>query len=267
MAVSSSAEVSCTCLVSLIPTLAGPISPPLLIPPPLRAIGRIWNRSTDYGSKPLFFFKSIKLAFKDRVHWYLVITDKNRRTVLVHKLIAAISVNVSHFCAVYVERHPFLINPQVFWMKNGASSQAFSERGETCSSFKNRLFDLGNDKESTCFTYFWAFLLCQQMRRDRSVISRQMAAAGKTSHNRGATSKFRPQEKQCISTLYCCSLFIVQKFCMMKKQKVQQRKKKQFCSNGFLSSFPFLSCWDVAQMLQHQLHIKVNKQEVQRASS
>lgn len=209
MAVSSSAEVSCTCLVSLIPTLACPISPPLLIPPPLRAIGRIWNRSTDYGSKPLFFFKSIKLAFKDRVHWYLVITDKNRRTVLVHKLIAAISVNVSHFCAVYVERHPFLINPQVFWMKNRGSSQAFSERGETCSSFKNRLFDLGNDKESTCFTYFWAFLLCQQMRRDRSVISRQMAAAGKTSHNRGATSKFRPQEKQCISTLYCCSLFIV----------------------------------------------------------
>lgn len=51
---------------------------------------------------------------------YLVSVDKKRRAVLIYKLVAAVSVDMSHFCAVNVEGHLVLINSLSFrvhsWM-------------------------------------------------------------------------------------------------------------------------------------------------------
>lgn len=52
--------------------------------------------------------------------------DKKRRAVLVHELVAAIGVDMSHFCAVNVEGHLVLINSQSSRVHGLASAQDVS---------------------------------------------------------------------------------------------------------------------------------------------
>lgn len=61
---------------------------------------------------------------------YLLSTDEKRCAVLVYKLVAAVGINMGHFCAVNVEGHPVLINSQTFRV-HGWTSQDMSERSGT----------------------------------------------------------------------------------------------------------------------------------------
>lgn len=62
---------------------------------------------------------------------YLLTVDKKRCAVLVYKLVAAVGVDMSHFCAVNVEWHLVLINSQSFRVHSWVSTQDMSARGRT----------------------------------------------------------------------------------------------------------------------------------------
>lgn len=62
---------------------------------------------------------------------YLLSMNKKRRAVLVHELVAAVGIDMSHFCAVNVERRPVLINPQASRVHSWASPQDVSEGSRT----------------------------------------------------------------------------------------------------------------------------------------
>lgn len=53
--------------------------------------------------------------------------DKERSAVLVYKLVAAIGVDMSHFCAVNIEGRPVLINSQSFRVDSWMSTEDISE--------------------------------------------------------------------------------------------------------------------------------------------
>lgn len=57
--------------------------------------------------------------------------DKKRCAVLVYKLVAAVGVDMSYFCAVNVEGHLVLIDSQAFRVHRWASTQDMSERSRT----------------------------------------------------------------------------------------------------------------------------------------
>lgn len=87
-------------------------------------------------SKVMDFRQYIPLIQPEIQDWttltkYLLGMNKKRRAVLVHKLIAAIGVNMSHFCAVNVERHPLLINPQSSRIHGRTSAQDLPERSQS----------------------------------------------------------------------------------------------------------------------------------------
>lgn len=71
------------------------------------------------------------LQYKMKLFQYLTSMDKKRCAVLVYKLVAAVGVDMSHFCAVNVERHPVLINSQAFRVHSWVSTQDISERSRT----------------------------------------------------------------------------------------------------------------------------------------
>lgn len=58
---------------------------------------------------------------------YLLVANKTRCAVLVHQLVAAICVNMAHFCAVNIQRHSLLINPQSFGIQSWTTTQDSSE--------------------------------------------------------------------------------------------------------------------------------------------
>ncbi len=68
---------------------------------------------------------------KMKIIKYLLSVDKKRCAVLVYKLVAAVGVDMSHFCAVDVEGHPVLINSQSFSIHGWAFTQDMSERSRT----------------------------------------------------------------------------------------------------------------------------------------
>lgn len=53
--------------------------------------------------------------------------DKERCAVLVYKLVAAVGVDMSHFCAVNIEGRPVLINSQSFRVDSWMSTEDISE--------------------------------------------------------------------------------------------------------------------------------------------
>jgi len=61
----------------------------------------------------------------------LLSADKQRCAVLVYELVAAVGVDMSHFCAVNVERRLVLINSHSFREHGWTSTQAMPERSTT----------------------------------------------------------------------------------------------------------------------------------------
>lgn len=59
---------------------------------------------------------------------YLLGINKDRGRVLVHQLVAAVGVNMRHFCAVDVQGHLVLINPRFFWVPGRTLNQGPSEK-------------------------------------------------------------------------------------------------------------------------------------------
>ena len=85
----------------------------------------------DFGLSDVPCCQGHTLHSHTRIIKYLLSMNKKRRAVLIHKLVAAIGVDMSHFCAVNVERCPVLINPQASRVHSWASPQDMSERSRT----------------------------------------------------------------------------------------------------------------------------------------
>lgn len=60
--------------------------------------------------------------------WYLLGINKDRGRVLVHQLVAAVGVNMRHFCAVDVQGHLVLINLCFFRIPGRTLTQGLSEK-------------------------------------------------------------------------------------------------------------------------------------------
>lgn len=83
-------------------------------------------------------FKRQNLLSEMKIIKYLLSTDKNRCAVLVYKLVAAVGVDMSHFCAVNVKGRLVLINSQPSRAHGRPSTQDLSERSRTCQGSLTR---------------------------------------------------------------------------------------------------------------------------------
>lgn len=149
MAVSASSAVAlCSSLVPPAPEPTclsiPPPSPPLLLSPPLLPIGRTWKKDIcgqcsnlgigDFWDLDILIYACCKrhnLHSEIEIIKYLLSTDKKRRAVLVYKLVAAVGVDMSHFCAVNVKGHLVRINSQSSRVHGWASTQDLSEGSRT----------------------------------------------------------------------------------------------------------------------------------------
>lgn len=112
---------------------------------------------------------------------HLLRVHKKRSAVLVDKLVAAIGVDICHFCAVDVKGRPVLTDHG--WTSLQDLSERIRSGTLTSQPHLNQMV-----KGTICFTYFLALFRQQHKKRDRRSKRRQMAAAGITTHNNNAVS-------------------------------------------------------------------------------
>lgn len=88
---------------------------------------------------------------------YLLGINKDRGRVLVHQLVAAVGVNMRHFCAVDVQGHLVLINPRFFWVPGRTLTQGLSEKqggaGGVVSQWSQRDESVPPNKTSASHTF------------------------------------------------------------------------------------------------------------------